>query len=160
MTAPGLIADFRKWAATVPAYGELVVVDPGGTCGLLTVSRHVAGPDSYAVGKCSLDELPQALRTRCGPLGVRAIICEDFSLNPKRRNDPKMPASQGIGVARAVAHSAGLPLFLLQPNVKTEGHRRLDAAGLAAYAACRSDHERDVVDLAGKALFELRKAQR
>ena len=159
MSTPGRIADFRKWAATAPEYGELVILDPGGTCGLLTVEYGSLNAFPTRAIKVPLDELPQALRTRCSP-NVRAVICEDFSLNPKRRNDPKMPASQGIGVARAVCYAEGLPLFLMQPNVKTEGHRHLDAAGLAAYAACRSDHERDVVDLAGKALHELRKAQR
>ncbi len=159
MTAPGLIADFRQWAATAPTAGSLVVVDPGGTCGLLTVEYGGTNAFPTRAIKVALDELPGVLSARA-QLGPAAIICEDFSLRPRGNNDPKMPASQGIGVARAVAHSAGLPLFLLQPNVKREGHRHLDAAGLAAYAACRSDHERDVVDLAGKALMELRKAQR
>lgn len=160
MSAPGLIADFRKWAATArPVYGELVILDPGGTCGLLSVAYGFGDDDRYDVTKCSLDALPRELHDRCSP-NVRAVICEDFTLHAGRRNDPKMPASQGIGVARAVCYAEGLPLFLLQPNVKTEGYRHLDAAGLAAYAACRSDHERDVVDLAGKALYELRKAQR
>ncbi len=160
MTAPGLIADFRQWAATAPIGGRLIVVDPGGTCGLLTVEYGFGYEDGRMrdVGRVALDDLPQALFKRVRT-DVRAIICEDFSLRGGR-NDPKVPAPQGIGVARAVAHSAGLPLFLLQPNSKTEGHRHLDAAGQLAYAACRSDHERDVVDLAGKALHELRKAQR
>ncbi len=159
MSAPGLIANLRDWGAAAPTYGELVVVDPGGTCGLLSVAYGFGDDDRYDVGKCALDALPRELHDRCSP-NVRAIICEDFSLNPRRHNDPKMPAPQGIGVVRTVCWAEGLPLFLLQPNVKTEGHRHLDAAGLVAYAACRSDHERDVVDLAGKALHELRKAQR
>ncbi len=159
MTAPGLIAEFRKWAATAPDYGELVIVDPGGTTGLLNVEYGGLNAFPTRAIKVALDDLPSVLSARAA-LRPDAILCEDFSLSPRRSNDPKMPASQGIGICRAVCYAYGLPLFLLQPNVKTEGHRHLDLSGMAAYTNCRSDHERDVVDLAGKALFELRKAQR
>lgn len=157
MSAPGLLPAFRVWAkerADLPL-PILLVVDPGGTTGLAIVER---GMFTFT-GSVPLSGLPHYLAD-CG-LGdyVSAVVCEDFSLNPRRRNDPKMPASQGIGMCRLACEWAGVPLFLLQPNMKTEGRAKLDEAGQAARAACRNEHQRDVVDLAGKALYELRKAQ-
>lgn len=163
MTAPGLLPEFRKWAAE-HGMDCFAVVDPGGTTGLGTFWLDGGGElVDFSVSSLPLAALPAHLRAllKRHEVGViRAVLCEDFSLNPKRRNDPKMHASQGIGMCRMACDWTGTPLFLLQPNMKTEGRAKLDEVGERARAACRNEHQRDVVDLAGKAIHELRKAQR
>lgn len=163
MSASGLLPEFRDWAAE-HTIRRFVVIDPGGTTGTGTFLLNDRGAlVDFSVGSLPLAELPMQLLSlleldRAGV--IDAVLCEDFSLSPRRRNDPKMPASQGIGMCRVACEWTGTPLFLLQPNMKTEGRGHLDEAGERARAACRNEHQRDVVDFAGKAIHEYRKARR
>lgn len=163
MTATGLLPEFRAWAAG-HAIRSFVVIDPGGTTGAGTFRLNDHGElVDFSVGSMALAALPRDLHMllACGDDGhIDVVLCEDFTLHAGRRNDPKMPASQGIGMVRLASEWTGTPLFLLQPNMKTEGRSKLDANGLAARAACRNEHQRDVVDLAGKTIHEYRKARR
>lgn len=149
---PGLIADFRAWAADAPASPFLLVVDPGATTGVCMVdSNH------YGLLSLSLEELPEALSSTV--FLADAVICEDFSVQPGRHGDAKVPSAVGIGMVWGECAANGVPMFLFQPNMKKSGRARLDQAGLDARAKARDEHQRDVIDLAGKALHELRKAQ-
>lgn len=163
MSAPGLLPAFRAWAAD-HSMRRFVIVDPGGTTGIGTFWLNDRGElTDFSVGSMPLAALPAHLRAlleRHEAGVIRAVLCEDYSLNPRRRNDPKMPASQGIGMCHVACEWTGAPLFLLQPNMKTEGRSKLCAVGDRARSACRNEHQRDVVDLAGKAIHEYRKAKR
>lgn len=125
---------------------SFLVVDPGKTCGIC----YWSPPGIYDVFTVTLDALPVLLEEMVLTGRSRFVVCEDFSLvGGNRRNDPKMPASQGIGMVKMACHAAQVPLLLLQPNAKSAGHFALDDHGTAAYGHCRNDHERDVVDLTG-----------
>lgn len=152
MNEPGRIDELRDYLRRNFEYSQprLLVVDPGATCGLALAG----GYEPYSAWSVKLAGLPAVLDNS---RHVSAIICEDFSLQPGRRNDPKMPSAQGIGMCRMASDLWDVPLFLLQPNMKLEGFRALDPAGAAARLACRNDHQRDAIDLAGKALKEWRK---
>lgn len=134
---------------------RFLAIDPGKRCGLLYWTQG-----SYDTNTATLDELPEWLYSHVAdsafPLDFVAI--EAFSLTGgNRRNDPSMPSSQGIGMARMACHAAGIPLYVVQRTSKRAGHQSLDAAGLAAWQSARNDHERDAVDIAG---FVLREARR
>lgn len=155
---PGLIADFRKWAAEYDIDRDaqalnLMVIDPGGTTGIC----YVSGPNINMVESVPLEKLPWYLR-QFMPM-ADAVICEDYSAHG-RNVDPKAVAAIGIGMVRAEADNLNVPTFLFQPNMKKAGRAHLDEAGREARTRAKNDHQRDVIDLAGKALYEIRKAQR
>lgn len=133
--------------------GALLVLDPGKTTGTLL---SYADWRHCTAGTRALDSLADylaAVLLRGETVKPELVVCESFVLRGGAgNNDCSMPASQGIGMARMVCHAAGVPLYLVPPNCKRAGHAALDEAGKAAYAACRNDHERDVVDLAGYVL--------
>lgn len=143
--------------------GSFLVVDPGGRCGVALID---AAWDVYTV---QLDELAGDLHHSLwmprvyGPPDACAafVVCEDFSLAGGRAGavqaGSKMPSSQGIGMCRVACEWTDTPLFLMPPNCKRAGHQALDAAGRAAYEAARNDHERDVVDISGFVLREVRR---
>lgn len=143
--------------------GSFLVVDPGGRCGVA-----IATPSSrdfkYGASTMSLDELPTYLRAvlmKRETFPISYVVCEDYSLDGGRAGavqaGSKMPSSQGIGMCRVACEWTDTPLFLVPRNCKRAGHQALDAAGRAAYEAARNDHERDVVDIAGFVLREVRR---
>lgn len=132
-----------------------MVLDPGGTCGV--------GERNWDITTSSmpLNRLPEYLADavpRCA-----FVVCETFILRPNTarfqttKGSNHMPAAQGIGMARMACHAAGIPLYMASPGAKTAGRKALDEAGLLARAGCRNEHERDVVDLIGYVLRELRR---
>lgn len=130
-----------------------VVVDPGKRCGLMVWTPN----EPWGSSTVDLDDLPHWLIGVLHLIRPAFVVCEDFSLTGgNQRNDPKMPASQGIGMCKAVCIIANTPLILVPRNVKTAGHKALDAAGTVAFATCKNDHTRDVVDIGGYTLRELR----
>lgn len=133
--------------------GAFLVLDPGKTCG---VALWGASYDTNRWWTVPLDGLPQTLREHTLLGDARFVVCENFVLRGGAgNNDTSMPASQGIGMARMACYAAGVPLYLVPPICKRAGHMALDEQGRAAYAACRNDHERDVVDIAGFVLREV-----
>ncbi len=84
------------------------------------------------------------------------VVCEDFSLGSAMRNDPKVPSAIGIGMCRVACEWTDTPLYLAPKNGKRAGQMYLeshkDRDGAEARAACRNDHERDVVDFVGYVL--------
>lgn len=158
MLEPGLIAEFRTWARVRAESGtpapRLLIVDPGGTTGIGVVERD-GFINAYSL---KLSALPARLETElAGP--IDAVICEDYSAHGKNV-DSKAVAAIGKGMVWSECDRRRLPMFLFQPNVKKAGRAQLNQAGLDARAAARNDHQRDVIDLAGKALHELEKASR
>lgn len=143
--------------------GSILVVDPGNTCGIATVSPAPAPLNwLWRSNTCRLDELPDLLREALyEPMGrgsgIALVACEDFTLHGgNRRNAPKMPASQGIGMCRTACDWTDKPLFMIQPNCKTAGRKALDQRGAECREACRSEHARDAVDMAGWIFRQLR----
>lgn len=134
--------------------GMLVVIDPGKRTGVAVYDPGTG----YAVNTAGLDELPALLHELLpGPVFV---ACEDFHLTGGRamqQSGSDMPSSRGIGMCQLACEWTDTPLILVQPGVKRAGFKALDADGLAARAACRNDHERDVVDLTGYVLREMRR---
>lgn len=131
-----------------------IVVDPGRRCGINVVRPAKTawlGVALHDVATYPLEELPDLLRQLVSSAllpGVAFVVCEDYTLHGgNRRNDPKMPASQGIGICRAICALTDTQLYLIQPNQKAPAAwaRPADAE---ARARCRNEHERDVVDLA------------
>lgn len=150
---PGLIGDFRVWSTFRKDLNtNLLVVDPGGTTGLALYRGHA---NTFETTSVPLADLPAALAARVHT--VDAIICEDFSIYGTR-GDAKAPSAIGIGMCWQMSYSSNRPLFLFQPNMKASGRKRLDQAGLDARARAKNEHQRDVIDLVGKAVHELRKA--
>lgn len=142
--------------------GSFLVVDPGGRCGFASVvpdHRHMP----YFVASLPLDALASELRACLHDVDqdIAFVVCEDYSLDGGRAGavqaGSKMPSSQGIGMCRVACEWTDTPLFLVPRNCKRAGHQALDAAGRAAYEAARNDHERDVVDIAGFVLREVRR---
>lgn len=138
--------------------GSFLVVDPGLKCGV----AHVDSGSHYHVVSTPLEELPFVLRralnvyNELGP--ATFVVCEDFHLlggKARQQAGSIMPSSQGIGMCRVACEWTDTPLYLTQPGCKRAGEKALDAAGRAARAACRNDHERDVVDIAGFVLREM-----
>ena len=157
MMEPGHIEEFRRWAgAWFLMQGHppnLLLVDPGLTTGLALVA-HDGTMRSWSV---TLSALPDELRrVMAGPMD--AVICEDYSAHGKNV-DPKATAAIGKGMVWSECSTRRIPMFLLQPNMKTSGRKQLDQAGLDARARAHNDHQRDVIDLAGKARHELQKAR-
>lgn len=140
--------------------GSLLVVDPGKATAL-----NVVLPGGHMrTNKAALDELPLALHGLLQPSldgdAVAFVVCEDYHLlsgKAMQQSGSSMPSSQGIGMCRTACEWTDTPLYLVPPNIKRAGHQALDAAGRDAYAACRNDHERDVVDIAGFVLREMRR---
>lgn len=137
--------------------GWFLVVDPGKRTGVAVVDA----PSQIATSTLPLDELPDTLqafmRRSCPPAFV---VCEDFHLlggKAMQQSGSPMPSAIGIGMLRTACDWTDIALYLVPPNIKRAGHQALDAAGRAAYAACRNDHERDVVDIAGYVLREMRR---
>lgn len=152
---PGLIDDFRKWARhwlSITGMPRLLIVDPGGTTGMSVIEPDGA-MRTYSI---PLSDLPAFLdKELAGP--IAAVICEDYSAHGKNV-DPKAVAAIGKGMVWSECARRDLPMFLFQPNVKKAGRAQLDEIGLVARTMARNDHQRDVIDLAGKARHELRKA--
>lgn len=154
-------------AAALRGLGEprdsFLVVDPGGRCGvgIITPVGTPARID-YVAATAPLDDLSGWLRSMLYPHSIASfVVCEDFSLAGGRAGavqaGSKMPSPQGIGMCRVACEWTDTALFLVPPNCKRAGHQALDAAGRLAYEAARSDHERDVVDIAGYVLREVRR---
>lgn len=129
---------------------RFIAVDPGKSTGLLYWDDG-----TWNMSTVSLAELPKNL---LGIAHVDFVVCESYSLTGgNRRNDPSMPAPQGIGMARMACFAQDVPLYMIHRGAKRAGHQALDADGMAAWQQARNDHERDVVDLGG---FVLREALR
>lgn len=141
--------------------GSFLVVDPGKRTGTLMHGSAFSEPLRYGHGSLPLDGLAAWLgahlvRRECGPIAF--VVCEDYTQHAgPGRSDAKMPSSQGIGMCRTACEWTDTPLFLVPPGCKRAGHQALDAAGRAAYDACRNDHERDVVAISGYVLREMRR---
>lgn len=156
MMEPGLIAELRTWAQTWGHRRErpprLLVVDPGLTTGLVVVDID----GSMSAWTVKLSALPTHLdNVLAGP--TDAVIVEDYSAHG-HNVDPKAYAAIGKGMVWSACDRRRLPMFLLQPNTKKSGRAKLDEDGQAARAAAKNEHQRDAIDLAGKALHEIRKA--
>lgn len=160
MTAPRV----RKVSELVGAgepMGRTLAFDPGGTTAYASFTPWTVtqGRDVYSAGKAPLDDVPYEL----AKLGLRwsdVVAAESYNLRaPKARQQAgsAMPASQGIGMLRMACYAAGAHLYMVPPGAKRAGRAALDAGGQAARAACRSEHERDAVDLLGFVLREMRR---
>ena len=154
----------------------IVVIDPGKRCGVCVYTPGAVQWGSggrevpFAVNTAALDELPGLLHDLLfvgrpdvvGPDGIAFVACEDYHLVGGRLAQQQagsdMPSAQGIGMCRVACEWTDTTMFLVQPNNKRAGFASLDAAGLAARASCRNDHERDAVDLTGYVLREMRRA--
>lgn len=137
-----------------------IVVDPGRKCGVNVVRPE---PDLaqrqmlslHDIETCLLDELPYVLHQLIGIVRPAFLVCEDYTLHGgNRRNDPKMPSAQGIGMVRAAGAWTDTQVYLIQPNQKAPSSW-LSPADSEARERCRNDHERDVVDLAVTVLRKL-----
>lgn len=141
--------------------GWFLVVDPGKRTGIACVNMHAGGTGDIQTNVARLDELPAVLGVLRGRANEHAfVVCEDYHLlsgKAMQQSGSDMPSAQGIGMCRTACEWTDTPLYLVEPGCKRAGHQALDAAGRAAYAACRSDHERDVVDIAGFVLREMRR---
>lgn len=143
------VAELPPRVPTAP----IIIVDPGRKCGTAVIPP--AGP--WEVGVCDLDDLPFWLATACALFEPAFIGVEDYSMTGgQRANDPKMPSAIGIGMVRAVGMFAETHVVLLPRGTKRAGHQALDEFGFSAFHAARNDHQRDVVDLGGFCLRELR----
>lgn len=90
-------------------------IDPGGTCGVclwevtgVLVWQRKMSLDEFEVW---CDEFPDTLSV---------VICEDFTLRRNRANaqtGSKMQASQGIGIARALARRHRAKFIRQQPDI-------------------------------------------
>lgn len=138
--------------------GWFLVIDPGKRTGVAVVDP-MRTVDPIRTNVAALDELSGLLGTFLQSVSAPAfVVCEDYTQHAgPGRSDPKMPSSQGIGMCRTACEWTDTPLFLAPPGCKRAGHQALDAAGRATYDACRNDHERDVVDIAGFVLREMRR---
>ena len=138
-----------------------MVVDPGKRCGVCFYMTNEPNKPVYSVNTAGLDELPGLLQVLKKP-GIAFVACEDYHLVGGRLAQQQagsdMPSAQGIGMCRVACEWTDTTMFLVQPNNKRAGFASLDAAGLAARASCRNDHERDAVDLTGYVLREMRRA--
>lgn len=136
--------------------GPFLVVDPGKTTGFLECYCQAG----WLSESFPLDELPAALYCGPGSLAPEFVVCEDFKLRGgPHAGDAGMTSAQGIGMCRMACYAAGVPLFLVPPICKRAGRMALDAAGLKARERCRNDHERDVVDITGFVLREMRRCR-
>lgn len=136
--------------------GPFWVVDPGKTTGFLEYYRK----PGWFIESFPLDELPAALHCGPGSSAPEFVVCEDFKLRGgPHAGDAGMTSAQGIGMCRMACYAAGVPLFLVPPICKRAGRMALDAAGLEARERCRNDHERDVVDITGFVLREMRRCR-
>lgn len=156
LTAPDLVG---RGEPTKP----FLVVDPGKRTGVLHYTPAgwlsiASNPEPWLrVNTAELDELPSVL-WGAGDIGF--VVCEDFKLRSgPHAGDAQMAAPQGIGMCRMACYAAGVPLFLVPPICKRAGRMALDAAGLEARERCRNDHERDVVDITGFVLREMRRCR-
>lgn len=133
--------------------GRFLIVDPGKRCGIGLYTPAANGVDANTV---PLDDLPHyllALLGVPGSSGVTFVVCEDYSLlGGNRKNDPKMPSAQGIGMVKLACEMSDKLLYLAQPGCKRAGQTRRMAA---SREAARNDHERDVVDIAGYVIREM-----
>ncbi len=140
---------------------SFLVVDPGKTTGLLHYSRR-AGWGMVATVR-GLDHLPLWLRDWVSLETVEFVVCEGFTLAGGKmgRNQAgsDMPSSQGIGMCRLACDWAGIPLYLAHKGCKTAGRKALDADGLERRKLAKNDHERDVIDIAGYVLRELKRSR-
>lgn len=137
--------------------GSFLVIDPGKRTGWNLVVLNHRSEAEHNVGTYTLEELPALLRWLLP--NVSFVVCEDYSLlGGSRRNDPKMPSAQGIGMCRCACEWTDTQMYLVQPNQKAPAAWR---TGLdeAAREHCRNDHERDVVDLAVHILRTLEKTK-
>lgn len=132
--------------------GAILVVDPGTRCGICVLDPDIG----YSVNTAQLDELPGLLRWMLpGPVFV---VVEDYHLvKAVVQMGSDMPSSQGIGMCRTACEWTDTQMFLVPPNIKRAGHQALDAKGMAAWRSCRNEHERDVVDITGYVLREMRR---
>lgn len=139
--------------------GWFLVIDPGKRTGIAMVSTRW----NIVMDTCPLDELPgmlSSLMEGWSKAPPAFVVCEDYHLlsgKARQQSGSDMPSSQGIGMCRVACDWTDTPLFLVPPNCKRAGHQALNAAGRAAYDAARNDHERDVVDIAGFVLREMRR---
>lgn len=154
---------------------RLVVLDPGGTCGLLhCVTEHQPHPDIpdiqlVATSKVALDALPARLYSDLVGLhqdymvgDKTLLVYESYHLRAShakqqaRKGSSHMPAAEGIGVFKGVAHARGFsPPIGIAPGVKEAGEKwgAKMLPGIAdARSKARNDHERDVCDLAAYVL--------
>lgn len=132
----------------------MMIVDPGGTCGIVEWIDGV-----WDVSSCSLDDLPVWLDSpsiiKYGFLAAEVYYLQSSRARQQAGSD--MPASQAIGMMRQMSQAFELPFYLIPRNAKRAGHQALDAAGQEAYAAARNIHQRDAVNLAGFVLREMRR---
>lgn len=137
----------------LPTDPTMVIVDPGKRTGVL-----LREPDKdWVVTDVCMDDLPVLLTGLIGVHQPAFVGCEDFSLTGRRgHNDPSVPSAVGKGVCLAVCMLTETPLIMLPRGVKSAGHKDLDERGRIAFSTARNDHRRDVVDLAGYCLRELR----
>lgn len=145
------------------------VLDPGKTCGWAFVGIE---RDSVRIGTVPLEGLPAMLFSQATLAGqslreASEIICESYSLRPhqaKQQSGSTMPAPEAIGVLRGVAYCIGAPApRMVPPGCKSAGKAWAAAkhpALVAIRAELRSDHERDVIDIAAFVLREQATANR
>ncbi len=150
---------------------RLVVLDPGGTCGLLYGAGRTPETLEVATAKCALAALPARLYEDLRELARKErfgdetlLVYETFTLRLEmarqqcRKGSNHMPSSIGIGVLHGVALCIGYGAWTpigVPPGCKTGGHQyalKHLPTFAAAYVAAKNDHERDVCDLASFAL--------
>lgn len=134
-----------------------LVVDPGKRTGLARVS-FIPDDAPYTVWTESLTDLPSTIM-QLAPR-VAFVVCEDYLLRGGRLAQQQagsdMPSSLGIGICWGLCEALDTNLYLAAPGDKSAGHMSLDNVGANAYSRARNDHERDVVDLAGYVIREMR----
>lgn len=137
--------------------GGILVIDPGGSTGTALWSPH---SPLIAVDNLPLDDLPTFLRATLQSLDISMLVAEDYHLRgalSKQQSGSAMPSAQGIGMCRVACEWTDTPMFLAQPGCKSAGRAALDRDGREARERCRNEHQRDVVDILGFALRELRR---
>lgn len=134
--------------------GALLTLDPGATTGYC-VYMH----GDWTAGRLPLAELAHWLRV-VDAGSYELVGCEAFILRgakARQQAGSDMPAPRGIGMIRSACDAAGVDLFMMQTVTKRAGKMALDAGGKACRARCKSEHERDAVDLMGFLLREMRR---
>ena len=138
----------------------IFVVDPGLTCGIAVWRPG----HEITVSTVPLAELPYELDAEAHRNCLSFIVVENFHLDSRSARSQAgsdMPAPQGIGMCRAVSALSGTPLFLSPRGCKSAGKAYIEAGhipgGAEVRAACRNEHERDVVDILAYTLRELQR---
>lgn len=134
-----------------------LVVDPGKRTGLARVS-FIPDDAPYTVWTEPLTDLPSTIM-QLAPR-VAFVVCEDYMLRggklAQHQAGSDMPSSLGIGICWGLCQALDTNLYLAAPGDKSAGHLSMGSTSATAYSRCRSEHERDVVDLSAYVLRELR----